>query len=84
MFVDNVAVQVMEDPIGSLWGIFSPSTVATMDADLIEKIAAETLDSQEQRLQLKRKLDTLRKGMETLKRHVTRSETIIGKELGAL
>jgi hypothetical protein len=66
MFVDNVAVQAVEDLIGFLWGIFSPSAVATMDADLIEKIAAETSDSQEQRLQLKRKLDTLRKEMETL------------------
>ncbi|KAI9767368.1 MAG: hypothetical protein M1840_005778 [Geoglossum simile] len=48
-----------------------------MDADLIEKIAAETSDNQEQRLQLKHKLDTLRKGMETLKRHVARGETVI-------
>jgi hypothetical protein len=83
-FVDNATIQVVEDLIGSLWDVFSPSTVVTMDADLIEKIAAETPESQEERLQLKRKLDTLQKGMETLKRHVGRSKTIIGKELGAL
>ncbi|KAH0538175.1 hypothetical protein FGG08_005233 [Glutinoglossum americanum] len=79
-FVDDVAVQAVEDLIGSLWSIFYPPAVATMDADLIEKIAAETPDVQEQRLQLKRKLDTLQKGMETLKRHVARGETVVDQE----
>jgi hypothetical protein len=46
-----------------------------MDAELIETIAAEPPDSQEQRDQLNRKLNTLSKGMETLKRHVGRSAT---------
>ncbi|KAI9775355.1 MAG: hypothetical protein M1839_001271 [Geoglossum umbratile] len=79
IFVDEVAVQAVEDLISPLWDIFSPTAVATMDADLIEKIAAETPDSQEQRLQLKRKLSTLEKGMEILKRHVERGEATLGE-----
>ena len=69
----------MEDLIGSLWEIFSPSAIATMNTELVEKIAAETSESQEERLQLRRKLDTLQSGMEILKRHVTRSERGTGK-----
>ncbi|KAI9764204.1 MAG: hypothetical protein M1840_008594 [Geoglossum simile] len=71
-FIDNIAIQAMEGLIGSLWEIFSPSAVATMSNELIENIAAETSDSQEERLQPRRKLETLQSGMEILKRHVAR------------
>jgi Dynamin central region/Dynamin family len=77
-FVDNVAIQVVESLlIGDLWSIFSPSDVGQMAESLVSKIAAESLESQALRQQLDRKLQTLRRGMETCRRHSTHNSTSI-------
>jgi hypothetical protein len=69
-FVDNVAIQVVEDLlIGDIWSIFSPSDVGEMAPSLISKIAAESPESQALRQQLERKLQTLQRGMEICQRH---------------
>lgn len=77
-FVDNVSIQVVEGVlIGDIWSILSPTDVGQMSPTLVTKIAAEHTESQALRQQLGRKLETLRKGMETCRRHSTHG--IVGK-----
>lgn len=65
VFVDNVAVQVVERQVlGGLWEIFSPSSVAGMKAELIFNISEESQEDQQQRDQLEAKLESLRMGLE--------------------
>jgi hypothetical protein len=72
-FVDNVAVQVIEATIvNNLANVFSPLAVAQMTSELISKIVAESQVAQTQRELLERKIDVLKDGMDTCKRHASR------------
>lgn len=72
-FVDNVAVQVVKASIiNNLADVFDPLSVAQMTSKLVSKIAAESLENQTERDMLERKIEVLKKGMKTCKRHVSR------------
>ena len=71
-FVDNVAVQVIEASIvNNLAEVFSPLAVARMTAELVSQIAAESRENQTQRELLERRLQILKEGMDTCKRHTS-------------
>jgi hypothetical protein len=73
-FVDNVSTQVIENElVWNIWTLFEPKEVAKMDQDLVQKIAAESPESQELRKQLNSKLAKLKNGMAICQRHVPRS-----------
>lgn len=59
-----MATQVIERRIaGELWRIFSPVSIAAMDAETIANIASESAEVQNQRSQLELQRDSLRKGL---------------------
>lgn len=59
--------------MGRLGELLSPARVFQMKSDLISKIAAESSDNRFHREQLSRKVAVLQAGIETCKRHVSRS-----------
>ncbi|CZS92502.1 related to interferon-induced GTP-binding protein Mx [Rhynchosporium agropyri] len=81
-FVDNVAVQIIEASIvNNLANVFNPLAVAQMPSELVAKIAAESQENQTQRELLERKIDILKEGMDTCKRHASRQNLgIISEE----
>ncbi|OJD16084.1 hypothetical protein AJ78_03717 [Emergomyces pasteurianus Ep9510] len=76
-FIDNVAVQCVESKLVSkLEHILSPSQIMQMDASMIERIAAESTQSQDRRERVSRKLTILKAGAEVCKQFV--SQTSMG------
>lgn len=77
-FVDNVAILVIEACLmKNLGAVFSPVLIMQMDESLIQKIAAESQENQDQRELLTRKKTVLSSGLEICQRHVSRS--MLGK-----
>lgn len=73
-FIDNVAVQCVESKLASkLENILSPSRIIQMDASQIGRIAAESIQSQDRRERVSRKLTILEAGAEVCKRFVGQS-----------
>lgn len=71
-FVDDIAIEVIEAKLVSqLNNIFSPVTVTSMAADLVNSIAGESEENRAQREQLAKQLDILMKGSETCKRFIS-------------
>ena len=69
-FIDNVVIQVVEaELIGDIWTIFTPSDVGKMTPEMLSKIAGESPEAQARREQLERKLEILRRGLETCLGH---------------
>jgi hypothetical protein len=52
--------------------LFNPLAVAQMTSELVSKIEAESQENQTQRELLERKIDILKEGMDTCKRHASR------------
>jgi len=72
-FVDNVAIQVIEASIvNNLANVFNPLAVVQLTSELVSKIAADSQENQTQRELLERKIDILKEGMDTCKRHAGR------------
>ncbi|OXV08191.1 hypothetical protein Egran_04046 [Elaphomyces granulatus] len=70
-FVDDIAIEVIEAKlISQLNSIFSPITVTSMAADLVDSIAGESEENRAQREQLTKQLDILMKGSETCKHFI--------------
>ena len=70
-FIDDIAIEVIEAKLVSqLGGIFSPITVTSMAADLVDSVAGESEENRAQREQLTKQLDVLIKGSETCKRFI--------------
>ncbi|QDS73027.1 hypothetical protein FKW77_009218 [Venturia effusa] len=77
-FVDNTAVLVVEMClIEGLESIFSPSQVALMNPDLIQKLASENAITQTKRKRLKTKHEMLRTALTTCLRHLEDTENVI-------
>lgn len=71
-FIDDIAVEVIEAKLVSqIDHIFSPTTVTSMDPDLVDSIAGESEENRAEREQLRKQLDVLRKGSETCKRFIS-------------
>ncbi|PGH28089.1 hypothetical protein AJ80_00346 [Polytolypa hystricis UAMH7299] len=69
-FVDNVSIQVVEaDLVGDIWTIFTPTDVGKLTPEDISRLAGESTESQALRQQLRRKLKTLRKGLEICQKY---------------
>lgn len=66
MFVDNVAVQVIEEQlIETLPDLLSPPSIQNMSTHLVSRICAESAVDQYRRQELKRVLAILGKSLET-------------------
>ncbi|KAI9669191.1 MAG: hypothetical protein M1817_004733 [Caeruleum heppii] len=73
--VDNIVIHAIENIlVAKLGEILSPSFVMQMDFELVSKIAAESQESQDQRVQLSRTLGVLRAGAVTCKRYAGRNK----------
>ena len=76
MFVDNVAVQCVENKLVSkLEDILSPARIIQMGGPLVGRIAAESSESQAQRDRLSRKLAVLKAGAGVCNQFVGQSST---------
>ncbi|KAH8742896.1 dynamin family protein [Diaporthe sp. PMI_573] len=72
--VDNVAIYAVELLlVQKLQELLSPSMIMEMDAELLQRIAAESPSAAAQREQLSRKLEVLMTGMETCRRYANQS-----------
>ncbi len=72
--VDGVAIQAVEAClIRGLENIMSPSSILEMDPDMVDRIASEPQEHQQQRELLTRKLAVLNSGLETCKHYVSRT-----------
>ncbi|KAI9824767.1 MAG: hypothetical protein M1832_001595 [Thelocarpon impressellum] len=72
--VDNVAIHAVESVlVAGLEDIISPSLVMQMDPEVVSKIAGESKESRDYRVQLTRALRILEAGAATCKRYVGRS-----------
>lgn len=82
-FVDDIAIEVIEAKlISQLNSTFSPITVTSMAADLVNSIAGESEENRAQREQLTKQLDILMKGSETCKRFI--GVRVLGKKYTTL
>ncbi|KAI9845871.1 MAG: hypothetical protein M1838_001526 [Thelocarpon superellum] len=72
--VDNIAAQAVEAVlVTGLDDLLSPALVMEMKADVVSRIAAESQETQDRRIQLSRTLTELEAGAATCKRFVGRS-----------
>jgi hypothetical protein len=70
-FIDNIAVQCVENKLANrLENVLSPSQIIQMDASQVSRIAAESIQSQDQRERLSRKLAILEAGADVCNRFI--------------
>ena len=82
-FIDDIAIEVIEAKLVSQLGsIFSPITVTSMAADLVDSVAGESEENRAEREQLTKQLDVLMKGSETCKRFI--GVGVLGKKCTVL
>jgi hypothetical protein len=78
-FVDNVSIIAIERQLlNDLWGVFSPTSVMGMTADIVAAICAEAPEDQKRREQLEAKLSSLKGGLDVCGR------ALRGVKLGSL